>query len=63
MFRSIHLVDHINGQPLDDRKANLRWSTTAANTANRIPWSRVPTLDQIVARLMADAGVLAEVPF
>lgn len=49
------VVDHKNGQSLDNRKANLRWLTEAQNRANRVGLERCPSLDSIVARLLATA--------
>jgi len=45
---------HRNGQSLDNRKANLTWTTVAVNTSTRVKRVYVPSLDAIVAQLLAE---------
>ena len=49
------VVDHINGQSLDNRKTNLRWVTAKVNRANALGRSQIPSLDATVAELIAGA--------
>jgi hypothetical protein len=65
-FMAVHLVDHINGQTLDNRRANRRWSTKRDNNINRRMRGEAPSLDKILAGLLAElpaAQQLEEIPF
>jgi hypothetical protein len=65
-FLRSHVVDHINGQTLDNRKANRRWLTKPHNAVSRRPRGTAPTLDAIVRELLAGLSArpqLEDIPF
>ena len=65
-FIASHVVDHINRQTLDNRRANLRWLTSRANVFNRGSRGSAPSIDDIVRDLIAGLGArpsLEEIPF
>jgi hypothetical protein len=65
-FMAKHPVDHANRQTLDNRRANLGWSTNKRNARNTGPRASIPSLDDIVRDLVASLGPRpqpGEIPF
>lgn len=48
------VVDHKNGQALNNRKCNLRWTTREKNNANRRGEFLVEPIAELAARLVAE---------
>lgn len=61
-FLAQHVVDHVNGQTLDNRKANRKWVSKRENAINRRARGSAPSLDEIVLGLLAGLGPLPEEP-
>ena len=63
-FASAHHGHHVNGQSLDDRRANLEWLKPKENAAIQLKRAAIPSLDEIEARLAVEAGLQTQdVPF
>lgn len=69
-FTSWRHADHGNGQSLDNRRCNLAWATPEENKANTRRRHEIPSLESIVAGLLAgwrqdgaDMFAAAAVPF
>jgi hypothetical protein len=53
-FLAAHHAHHLNGQSLDCRRTNLAWATKSVNAAITNRRAACPSLESIVARLLAE---------
>lgn len=62
-FMRAHVIDHINGQTLDNRLANLRWVTRSVNALNCRNLRPIPPIEMLVAQLLGLMPMEEAVPF